>query len=197
MSQKLLLVDFENVQQIDLTMLDENFKIVIFVGANQKTVPIELVANAQAFGNRLEWQKVDGIGPNALDFFIAFYLGRAAENSPKFHYIVLSKDKGFDPLLKFLNKNGLKCKRVNSMLELSTKSVTEITAEEDANFKRAVELLGKIEKKSRPRKLTTLNQHIHSMFQKKIAQTEIVHIIDLLFARKMISETNNTINYNF
>jgi hypothetical protein len=35
------------------------------------------------------------------------------------------------------------------------------------------------------------------MFQKNIAQKEIDRIIDQLFANKMISETNNTISYEF
>jgi hypothetical protein len=41
MNQKLLLVDFENVHQIDLPRLDDSFFIIIFVGANQKNLHIE------------------------------------------------------------------------------------------------------------------------------------------------------------
>ncbi|MGH8582040.1 MAG: PIN domain-containing protein [Gammaproteobacteria bacterium] len=193
MNQILLLVDFENVHEVDLSRLDNRFHIIIFVGANQKSVPIELVTNAQRLGNRIEWQKVEGNGRNALDFFIACQLGRVLETSPQLHCIVLSKDKGFDPLLRHLNKNGLKCKRINSLLELDPKADTA----EEPNYKRVVELLSKLEKKTRPRKLATLSQHISSMFQKKIAQTDIDRIIDILFANKMISETNNTITYEF
>jgi hypothetical protein len=36
-----------------------------------------------------------------------------------------------------------------------------------------------------------------NIFQKSIAQKDIDRIIDLLFANKMISETNNTIPYAF
>jgi len=194
MTQKLLLVDFENVQQIDFTLLDKNYQIVIFVGASQKSIPIELVANAQKLGDRIEWQRVDAQGNNALDFFIACQLGRILEKSPRPHCIVLSKDKGFDPLLRHLNKIGLKCKRLNSLLELDPKAVT---GESNSNYKRVVELLGKSEKKSRPRKRKTLSQHISSMFQKKIEQAEVDRIIDILFANKLISETNNTITYKF
>ena len=35
------------------------------------------------------------------------------------------------------------------------------------------------------------------MFQKNISQTDIDRIIDILFANKMISESNNTITYEF
>lgn len=193
MSHKLLLIDFENVQQVDLARLDENFHIIIFVGSSQKSVPIDLVTSAQKLGSRVEWQRVDGNGTNALDFYIACHLGRVIEKSPGLHCIVLSKDKGFDPLLRYLNKNGLKCKRINSLLELEPKSATT----EEPNYKRVFELLSKSEKKSRPRKRKTLSQHISSMFQKNIAQSDVDRIIDILFANKMISESNNTISYAF
>jgi PIN domain len=194
MTPKLLLVDFENVQQVDLARLDDSFQIIIFVGAAQKSIPIELVTNAQKLGSRIEWQRVDANGSNALDFFIACHLGRVLEKSPQLQCIVLSKDKGFDPLLRHLNKNGLQCKRLNSLLELDPKATTQ---PEEPNYKRVIEVLRKSEKKSRPRKRKTLSQHISSIFQKKLPQTEVDRIIDILFANKMISETNDAITYEF
>ena len=194
MTQKLLLVDFENVQQVDLARLDDSFQIIIFVGAAQKSIPIELVTKAQKLGSRIEWQRVDANGSNALDFFIACHLGRVLEKSPQLQCIVLSKDKGFDPLLRHLNKNGLQCKRLNSLLELDPKATTQ---PEEPNYKRVIEVLSKSEKKSRPRKRKTLSQHISSIFQKKLPQAEVDRLIDILFADKMISETNDTITYEF
>jgi hypothetical protein len=192
-SRRLLLVDFENVHQVDLSRLGDNFDVAIFVGSTQKNIPFELVTNAQRFGSRLQWKKVEGSGSNALDFFIAYELGRVFEKSPQSHCIVLSKDKGFDPLLKFLHKSGFHCRRINSLLELEPKSPSK----DEPNYSRVVELLAKSDKKSRPRKLKTLAQHISSMFQKKITAADVDHIIDLLFANKLISETNNTISYDF
>ena len=96
-------------------------------------------------------------------------------------------------MLRHLNKNGLKCKRINSLLELEPES----SAAEEPNYKRMLELLSKTEKKLRPRKRTTLSQHISAMFQKNISQAEVDRIIDILFATKMISESNNTITYEF
>ncbi len=80
LSYKLLLVD--------LSRLESNFHVTIFVGASQKSVPIDLVASAQKLGDRVEWQRVDGNGSNALDFYIACQLGRVIEKSPSFHCIV-------------------------------------------------------------------------------------------------------------
>jgi hypothetical protein len=194
MTQNLLLVDFENVQQVDLARLDDSFQIIIFVGVAQKSIPIELVTNAQKLGSRIEWQRVDANGSNALDFFIACQLGRVLERSLQLQCIVLSKDKGFDPLLRHLNKTGLECKRLNSLLELDPKAVAQ---PKEPHYKRIIEVLGKSEKKSRPRKRKTLSQHISSIFQKKLPQAEVDRLIDILFANKMISETNDTITYEF
>ena len=193
MTQYTLLVDFENVQQVDLSKIKTDTNVIIFLGASQKNIPTELVTSAQGLGNRVEWRQIEGNGSNALDFHIACHLGRILEKSPQIRCVVLSKDKGFDPLLRFLNKTGLKCKRINSLLELDPKSTTT----DNPNYTRVVEILSKSEKKSRPRKRTTLSQHISSIFQKKLPKNDIENIIDLLFAKKMIAESNNIISYTF
>lgn len=191
MAKKLLLVDFENVQQVDLSRLDESYSVTIFVGASQKSIPIDLVTHAQKLGHRIEWQKIDGNGSNALDFYIAMQLGRTLETSPQTVCIVLSKDKGFDPLLRYLNKAGLQCRRLNSLLELDAKPVVS----NDPNYQRVIDLLSKTDKRNLPRRRKTLNQHVSAMFQKKLAQKDVDNIIDVLFANKLISETNNIISY--
>ncbi len=193
MNQELLLVDLENVQQVDFSRLNGSINVIIFVGASQKTIPIELVTSAQKLGERVKWHKVEGNGNNALDFHIACHLGRVLENSPQTRCIVLSKDKGFDSLLRQLNKSGLKCKRINSLLDLDPK----FAAADEPKYKRVVEVLAKSDKKARPRRLKTLSQHISSIFQKNIPHKDIDRIIDRLISNKMISETNNTISYGF
>jgi len=191
---KLLLVDYENVQQVDFGLVAEGYDVMVFVGANQKSVPIELVAGAQKLGSRVRWERVDGSGRNALDFFIACQLGRVAERSSGTQCTVLSKDKGFDPLLRHLNRNGLKCRRINSLLELGAKAQPK----SEPNYMRVVEVLGRSEKKSRPRTRLTLKKHVAAMFNgNPLKPAELNRVIDLLFANKMISETNNRLTYEF
>jgi hypothetical protein len=194
---KLLLVDYENVQQVELAGLDDSFQVIIFVGADQKSVPFDLVTKAQKLGNRVEWQKITGNGSNALDFFIACQLGRVLERSPRPECTVLSKDKGFDPLLRYLSDNGLKCKRINSLAELHHKAAVAAPAPDEPRLRRVVEVLGKSEKRARPRKRKTLSQCISAMFQKKIPQPEVDRIISALLANGLISEAHNTITYEF
>jgi hypothetical protein len=198
---RLLLVDFENVQQIELASLDDTYRVIIFVGADQKSVPFDLVTRAQQLGSRVEWQKITGNGSNALDFFIAFHLGRVFDDTPRPECLVLSKDKGFDPLVRFLNASGMKCKRINSLAELHHKAASVAAptpTTEEPKLRRVVEVLGKLEKRGRPRKRKTLSQCISAMFQKKIHQQEIDRIINEMLGNGLISEAhNNTITYEF
>lgn len=189
MAEKVLLVDFENVQQVDFSNIDKACNVSIYVGASQKNIPFELVDAAQPLGTKVEWVKIEGNGSNALDFHIAMQLGRILESATKPECIVLSKDKGFDPLIKFLNKAGLVCKRINSLLELSNTPVS------DTNYLRVLDVLRKTPSRSLPRRRKTLTQHISAMFQKKLPQSDIDKIIDILFANKKVSETNNIISY--
>jgi len=194
---RLLLVDFENVQQVELAKLDDSYRVIIFVGADQKSVPFDLVARAQQLGSRVEWQKITGNGSNALDFFIAFQLGRVFDKAPQPECLVLSRDKGFDPLIRFVNTNGLKCRRISSLAELHHKVAVPAPAPEDQKLRRVVEVLGKLEKRGRPRKRKTLSQCISAMFQKKIHQQDIERIINAMLANGLISEAHNTITYEF
>jgi hypothetical protein len=198
---RLLLVDFENVQQVELTGLDDSYRVIIFVGADQKSVPFELVTKAQQLGGRVEWQKITGNGSNALDFFIAFQLGRVFDRTPRPECMVLSRDKGFDPLIRFLNASGMKCKRIGNLAELHHKAATAAApaspATEEPKLRRVVEVLGRLEKRGRPRKRKTLSQCISAMFQKKISQQEIDRIINAMLANGLISETQNAIAYEF
>ncbi len=201
---KLLLVDFENVPRADLSRIDDSYRIIIFVGLSQKSVPIELVTATQRLGKRVEWQKVTGEGRNALDFFIAWHLGRVFERSPRPECIVLSMDKGFDPLLKHLNAAGMKCRRVGNLAELGAPPValrnqTHRTghAADDPNVARVKEVLGRSDKRSRPRKRKTLAQAISAMFQKTLTREDIERIIDTLTARGDISESKGVFSYHF
>ena len=194
---RLLLVDFENVQQVELARLDDSYRVIIFVGADQKSVPFDLVTKAQQLGGRVEWQKITGNGSNALDFFIAFQLGRVFDRAPRPECMILSRDKGFDPLIRFLNANGMKCKRISSLAELHHKTAAPAPVPEDAKLKRVVEVLSRSGKHARPRKRRTLSQAISAMFQKKIHQQEVDRIINAMLAAKLISEAHNTITYEF
>ncbi len=83
-----VLVDFESIQPDSLAALAPgHFKVLVFVGANQTKVSLELAAALQRMGDKAEYIKITGTGPNALDFHIAFYNGHLAAQDPTAYFL--------------------------------------------------------------------------------------------------------------
>ena len=122
--QKLLnmnyvLIDFENVQPDSLEQLDRDyFKLLVFVGASQEKVPFDMAASLHRFGDRMEYIKISGNGPNALDFHIAYYIGRLAAADPAAYFHIISKDAGFDPLIEHLRAKKVNARRVRTIFDI-------------------------------------------------------------------------------
>lgn len=194
---RILFVDYENVQNIDLDFVKkEKLETLIFVGKSQKKIPFEIVQNAQRLGKLITWHQIEGQGSNALDFHIAFMLGHltASDNGKGSEYIILSKDKGFDPLLKYLQKEKYNCRRINSLLELQKGKLDSAT---NNDLEKALDILKKIEKPKRPRNRNTLFKYIQNILGDKDKKDEISTIIDKFFIDGKLSEHNNRLKYNF
>lgn len=100
-----IFIDYENVQPTSFSLPpDYPFKIILFVGANQTKISIELATSRQELCSNAEYVKIEGNGKNALDFHIAFYLGRLFEKDPNGYFHIISKDSGFDILIKHLRE---------------------------------------------------------------------------------------------
>lgn len=120
MKKNLVLVDYENKPKIDLSILDESFSAIVFVGANQNSPKAAKKKESAHRFQRVDFMKIEGNGRNALDFHIAFQLGRILETEPETCCFVLSSDKGFDPLINHITKNGLlNCRRIDDLTELA------------------------------------------------------------------------------
>jgi hypothetical protein len=168
---KVLYIDYENVQNVNLSRVAQmDFKVWLFAGVSQSRIPIELVKSTQALGNNLEWVTIDGNGPNALDFHIAYYLGAHAAESPKDEYFILSKDKGFDPLIKHVAKSKIRCKRISTISEIepASRAAAKVkkTTDADGTYAKIIKNLTKIEESKRPRNRKTLKGHIKTLIGK-------------------------------
>ena len=117
MAESVLLVDYENIGKIDLGAIPEGVRVPFFFGASQRSVPTEFLRAALRLGERFEPIDIEGQGKNALDFHIAFYLGEYLARAPQTACVILSKDKGFDPLIRHLTRRGFAVRRANSMPE--------------------------------------------------------------------------------
>lgn len=116
MSVEIFLIDFENVQPTSIGLLKPGAcRVHVFVGQSQKNVSVELSQALQPFGVDACYTRITGNGPNALDFHIAFYIGRLAHEHPEARFTIISKDSGFDPLVKHLATLGIACKRAAAL----------------------------------------------------------------------------------
>ena len=116
MHERVLLVDFENVQNVELTKLPDDVRVLLVLGAKQSKLPTQLVLEASQMGARFSYVPIKGQAHNAVDFCVAYYLGEYLTRNPAAECVVLSKDKkGFDPLVKHLAEDrGLKVRRVSN-----------------------------------------------------------------------------------
>jgi len=139
MAKHLLLVDYENVPRIDLSLLDESYEAIVFVGAGQNPPRAARHRDTAHRFRRVAFQKIAGSGKDALDFHIAFHLGRMFETSRDTLCIIVSRDKGYDPLLLHLNSNGFQCRRVEGFAELQpTRDSGAKTARADSDSNKIV-----------------------------------------------------------
>jgi hypothetical protein len=161
---------------------------MIFYGTTQKKLPEELVVQAQPLGPRLKWVKIAGQGPNALDFHIAFYLGQILTDRPTSECAVLSRDTGFEPLMRHLHALGRTCRRVTTLKDAfpaRTRAATD-------HFARLLMLLKK--EKLRPTKRKGLAGKVKSWFPDPTEDARLL-LIQRLFDESAVREAETVLTY--
>ena len=119
MSRHYVLVDFENVQPRNLGLLrGGGFRIKVFLGSQQGKLDLDFVRAVQAFGEDAEYIQMAGSGKNALAFHLAYFLGKLSAEHPDAAFSIISRDTGFDPLVRYLKANGIECKRSAAVTDI-------------------------------------------------------------------------------
>ena len=190
--EEYLYIDYENVQDVQVEVIKKTVKVAIIVGQDQSKVPIDLVQKTQPFGNAVEWIQVSGKGRNALDFFIAFFLGRDVAADRSKNFIIYSKDTGYDPLINYLKKSGIKARRIVSFQELDQNKPIQI---DEAGVKKVRESLGKLAANKRPKKRSSLLGFIVDLL-KSAKKQDVEAIVEDLFIKKLVYEENGIIKYD-
>ncbi|HQX91299.1 MAG TPA: PIN domain-containing protein, partial [Thermomonas sp.] len=114
-----VLVDHENVQPVDIGLLDRaDVRLFVFVGAQQAKLLSEIAIPMQDMGDRAKYIRASAVGANALDFHIAYYVGRLVAADPTGLFYIVSKDKGYDPLLAHLKAAKVDAARVERIVEM-------------------------------------------------------------------------------
>lgn len=197
----ILFIDYENFQTLSLDTLDPDAtEVWFFVGETQNKLPFQLVETAQRFGSSLKWIKIEGTGKNNLDFHIVYELGRISSRSssgaeggtPEVY--ILSKDKGYDAVINYAKRFGVRVRRIVNASQMPT---ARVSAPQSKYTESVVANLRKIPAPRRPRTRSSLEKHLESAFQGRIPREDISTIIEELFLDESISEKNNRLNYKF
>lgn len=192
MKTNYVLIDYENVQPEAIAVLDKaHFKVIVFVGANQTKVAF--AATLLRMADRAEYVKITGNGSNALDFHIAYYIGRLAASEPDAYFHIVSKDTGFDPLIQHLKSRKI--------LACRSRDVTDIPIVKAAHPMPAPERLDLIisdlkrRGASKPRTAKTLASTINSLFQKQLSEQEVTSLLQELQKQGVVTVNDTRVSY--
>jgi hypothetical protein len=155
---------------------------------------VELAKALQPMGERAEYIRIDGSGPNAVDFHISFYIGQIAAADANSYFLIVSKDTGFDPLIEHLKSKKILSKRVLNIEEILKRGLNGTMKLDDKISAVITDM--KRRGQSRPRKVATLTSSIIALFQKSISEQDAVQIVDALKAKKFISVQGTAVSYN-
>jgi hypothetical protein len=122
MSLTYILVDFDNVKptaaDIGLARGDR-YRLAVVRGPQQTRYEADLAEALHSMGSQVTFTRCAKAGKNAADMQIAFLLGELVATMPAsahrtMRFVVISRDKDFDPLLMYLQDKGFDATRAAS-----------------------------------------------------------------------------------
>ena len=195
MATNYVLIDFENVQPANLEILRHHaFKVMVFVGATQTKIPFELASALEALGESAHYVKIAGSGKNALDFHIAYYVGELAAREPGAYFHIISRDTGFDPLIRHLKDRKIKVQRERDLAEIPVLRLSSATSQDEKVAAIVKNLAGRGQ--SRPRKGKTLTNTINSLFTENLDEQQLTGLVKVLEQRKFIKVNDGKVSYH-
>ena len=106
-------VDFENINNFNESVCINNAFCIFFINQHQKIDKIVKFVNK----NHCELIPMYSAGKNCMDFYIIHYLTLNLINDSNAEHYILSKDKGFDSIIKHINEQNYEHKvtRINDI----------------------------------------------------------------------------------
>lgn len=195
MRTNIILVDFENVQPKDIGLLkDGPFKVKVFLGPHQSKVPVTLAAALQSLGSNAEYVLLETAGNNAVDFHIAYYIGVLSSEDPTAYFHIISKDGGFDPLIKHLRGRKIFAQRSACIADIPYFKPAPPTYPEAQVEAVVADLIRR--KASRPRTKKTLISTLHALFKKELSEQQMSQLFAALCTRGVVKVDGTKISYD-
>jgi hypothetical protein len=195
MKTNYVLIDYESVQPDNIAALQHaHVRVIVFVGPHQTKIAIEKADALQRMGANAEYVLLSASGRNALDFHIAYYLGQLAAKEPTAFFYIISRDAGFDPLVKHLQDRKLRVCRVQTIGEIAILKPIDPKTSSD----RVALIVANLEKRgaSRPRTVATLSSTISATFQKRLTAQEVSSLVSELKKKGLVKVEGTKVIYN-
>ena len=195
MRTNIILVDFENVQPKDIGLLKGGpFKVKVFLGPHQSKVPVTLAAALQTLGSNAEYVPLETVGNNAVDFHIAYYIGVLSSEDPTAYFHIISKDSGFDPLIKYLRGRKIFAQRSTCIADIPYfKPVLPPGTEAQVEVVIA-DLVRR--KASKPRTKKSLISTLHALFRKELSEQQLSQLFAALCTRGVVKVDGTKVSYD-
>lgn len=192
-----ILIDHENIHSLDPGVIAGlPVKVLVFLGEQTTKLAVEDVQKLLKHRGQIELITISGHGKNALDFHIAYYAGRISAEDPRASIHIISRDKGFDPLIAHLESRHVLAQRSEEVPELRNRRKAEVAPiSADGRVERVISHLVRIAK-ARPRKRKTLASNLAALFGKQIGEHEVVAVIAALEeAGKLVIDDKDVVSY--
>ena len=188
-----VLIDYESVQPNQLELLNrDGFVAYVFVGKAQTRLSFETVAAIQDLGERAKYIKISGAGPNALDFHIAFYIGQIGATDPDAFFHIISKDKGFDPLIEHLRERKVFSVRSETIGEIP---IIRASTAKTTKERMVLAIVRLRSGNSRPKTLPALRSAIDAILYKQVGEPELQAVIDQMVKAGYVTVTNEKVTF--
>jgi hypothetical protein len=195
-------IDFENVHEIDLAAIGSTaVSFTLLLGPRQPKLDAAIVEKLLEHANSVQLVRLTSAGKNALDFILAYHVGRAVSADPTGFFYIIAKDTGYDPLVDHLRKNHIHASRHEDFTSLPFLTAVQrpVAAKPKASPKakapapvldelliRVVEHLRK-NSTTRPRTKRRLVSNLLARFAKEIPEGEVQGVMERLSRAAYIS----------
>ena len=202
-------VDYENVHALDLSIIgSKTVHVTLLLGAKQTKLDAAVVEKLMQHAATVKLVRLASSGRNALDFALAYYLGRTVLADPRGCFHIVSKDKGYDALIEHLRSKHISARRHEDFTTLTFSAAAKPTAATSP----AASLAAKAPQKpraaaatepldaqvleylrkpttKRPRTERKLISHLVSHFGKKVTENEVSKLVKRFIPPAMSSLT--------
>jgi hypothetical protein len=150
-----IFVDYENIKRIDPAVFTlEGATFTLLLGPQNRTLNVALVEQLMERAAAVELVRLEEAGRNAVDFALAYYLGRKVVTDPTAQFYLISKDTGYDPLIAHLRGRKVRVRRMQDFegLNITRDATASLAARTPAGLATAkgASTLGRTAKKTTP-----------------------------------------------